>query len=261
MKFRPCIDLHKGKVKQIVGNTFSDSSDKELVTNFETEQSPAHFAQLYQRDGLPGGHVIMLGPGNEAAAKKALSAYPQGLHVGGGITPDNAPDFLQAGASHVIVTSYVFKNGSVYWENLSRLFDSIGKEHLVLDLSCKRKDNRYYIVTDRWQNFTNVTISKKTLGHLSTYCDEFLVHAADIEGKRQGIDLSLVTLLGEISPLPITYAGGVRSLNDLDEILFAGNGKIDATIGSALDIFGGHLKYEDVVAWHRDHNSMLSGRT
>ncbi len=253
MKFRPCIDLHKGKVKQIVGSTFSDKDVREIITNFETEQTPAYFAQLYKKDNLPGGHVIMIGPGNESAAFEALSAFPQGLQVGGGITPDNAPEYLNAGASHVIVTSHVFKNGSIYWENLYRLTSNVGKERLVLDLSCKKKNDDYFIVTDRWQNFTNVTLSKENLEHLATYCDEFLVHAADVEGKRQGVDKTIIKILGEFSPIQVTYAGGIRSLEDLDMINTVGKGQVDFTIGSALDIFGGTLRYKDVVAWHKKH--------
>jgi len=255
MEFRPCIDLHKGKVKQIVGSTFSDTDDAEIVTNFEAEQSPAYFANLYKEDNLPGGHVIMLGPGNETAAKEALSTYPRGLQVGGGITAENAGEYLDAGASHVIVTSHVFKSGSVNWENLDTLTDTVGKNHLVLDLSCKKRGDGYYIVTDRWQNFTDVAVSPENLERLASYCSEFLVHATDVEGKQQGIDRELVTLLSEASMLPATYAGGIRSLDDLDKIFSAGEGKIDATIGSALDIFGGDLKYKDVVAWHKKHSN------
>ncbi len=249
MKFRPCIDLHKGKVKQIVGSTLSDTNDRAVVINFETEQSAASYAQRYKEDNLYGGHVIMLGPGNEAAATEALTAFPRGLQIGGGITHENAGYYLQAGASHVIVTSYVFKNASIYWDNLSRLVDSIGKEHLVLDISCKRADDAFYIVTDRWQKMSSVSLSQETLTQLAGYCDEFLVHAADVEGKQQGVDDELVSLLAEYSPIPATYAGGIRSLNDLDLINKKGDRKVDATIGSALDIFGGTLKYLDVVEW------------
>lgn len=253
MRFRPCIDLHEGRVKQIVGSTFSDNDTRGIITNFETQQSPAYFAQLYKKDSLGGGHVIMLGPGNEAAAKEALAVYPGGFHVGGGITPENAQDFLTAGASHVIVTSYVFKNGTIYWENLSRLVEKVGTPRLVIDLSCKKKDDQYYIVTDRWQNFTTVALTRETLQHLATCCDEFLVHAADIEGRQEGIDVALVTLLADCSPIPVTYAGGIHSLEDLDTIYENGHGRIDATVGSALDIFGGTLRYEEVVAWHKKH--------
>ena len=252
MKFRPCIDLHKGKVKQIVGSTFSDGDEKAIVTNFVAEQPPAYFAQLYKNDNLPGGHVIMLGPGNEAAAKEALSAFPQGLQLGGGINTDNAKEFLDAGASHVIVTSFVFKDGTIYWDNLEDLTQKVGKDKLVVDLSCRKKDDEYYIVTDRWQKLTDTTISEKNLNRLSQYCDEFLVHAVDIEGKQSGVDTGLINLLYQLSPIPVTYAGGIRSLEDLEIINTEGKGKVDATVGSALDIFGGPLKYEDVVAWFKE---------
>lgn len=255
MKFRPCIDLHKGKVKQIVGSTFSDGDEQTIVTNFVAEQPPAYFAQLYKKDNLVGGHIIMLGTGNETAAKEALSAYPEGLQIGGGINSSNAGEFLDAGASHVIVTSFVFKDGTIYWDNLKELKQMVGRKRLVLDLSCKRKDGNYYIVTDRWQKLTDTVISEENLNRLSSYCDEFFVHAVDIEGKQSGVDTDLVNLLYRLSPLPITYAGGIRSFEDLETIKREGKGKVDATVGSALDIFGGPLKYEDVVAWHREQKS------
>ncbi len=254
MKFRPCIDLHRGKVKQIVGSTFSDTNERSIVTNFKTDQPPAYFAELYKKDNLTGGHIIMLGPENETAAKEALSAFPQGLQIGGGITPDNAGEFLDAGASHVIVTSYVFKDGTIYWDNLRELEKTVGKNHLVLDLSCKKKGDTYFIVTNRWQKFTDTEIAKENLERLSAFCDEFLVHAVDVEGRRSGVDVELVNLLSDFSPITVTYAGGIRSLQDLEIINKEGRGIVDATIGSALDIFGGSLKYEDVVKWHKKHN-------
>jgi phosphoribosylformimino-5-aminoimidazole carboxamide ribotide isomerase len=253
MKFRPCIDLHEGKVKQIVGSTLSDAEPDRLVTNFATDLPAAHFAALYKRDGLSGGHVIMLGPGNHDAAAAALAEFPRGFHIGGGITPGNAREYLDLGASHVIVTSYVFKEGRLHLENLKTMTALVGRERLVLDLSCVRRKNVYYIATDRWQRLTSVDVSKDTLETLSAYCDEFLVHAAHVEGKRTGIDEGLVKLLGESSPLPVTYAGGIRSTIDLERVLALGSGRVDATIGSSLDIFGGTLKYDDVVAWNKRH--------
>jgi phosphoribosylformimino-5-aminoimidazole carboxamide ribotide isomerase len=258
MKFRPCIDLHQGKVKQIVGSTLSDTAPGNLITNFETDLSPEHFATLYKNDRLYGGHVIMLGAdaGNKAAAVQAIHAFPQGLQVGGGITPDNAAGFLEQGASHVIVTSCIFKEGKIKWENLDVLKTTVGKQRLVLDLSCLQKGDDYFIATDRWQKLTKVTVSKGTLETLATYCDEFLIHAAHVEGLRKGIDRNLVTLLGNHCPIPVTYAGGVQSLDDLDLINMLGNGRVDATVGSALDIFGGDLPYADVVAWHKKHQTL-----
>jgi phosphoribosylformimino-5-aminoimidazole carboxamide ribotide isomerase len=248
MKFRPCIDLHNGKVKQIVGSSLSDTAPGGLVTNFETDLSPSHFATLFKNDGLSGGHIIMLGEGNHAAAMEAIHAFPHGFHVGGGITPDNAAGFLDQGASHVIVTSCIFKDGKIKWENLDAIKTAVGKQRLVLDLSCLRKGDDYYIATDRWQKLTKVTVSKGTLETLGTYCDEFLIHATHIEGLLKGIDRNLVTLLGDYCPIPVTYAGGVQSLDDLDLIDALGKGRVDATVGSALDIFGGNLAYADVVA-------------
>jgi phosphoribosylformimino-5-aminoimidazole carboxamide ribotide isomerase len=253
MKFRPCIDLHNGKVKQIVGSSLSDGGTIGLITNFETDLSPAYFARMYKADGLSGGHVIMLGPGNEKAAISALSAFPEGLHIGGGITPDNAHSFLNAGASHVIVTSFVFKNGIINWHNLEAMEKSVGKKRLVLDLSCKKINDRYFIATDKWQKVTSTSIDGATLEQLGKHCNEFLVHAIDVEGKQEGVDAPLVGLLAEVSPLPVTYAGGIRSLADLEAVYMTGEGKVDATVGSALDIFGGTLKYKDVVEWQKSH--------
>jgi phosphoribosylformimino-5-aminoimidazole carboxamide ribotide isomerase len=253
MKFRPCIDLHEGMVKQIVGSTLAPGKATALITNFKTNISPAYFAGVYRNDGLYGGHVIMLGPGNEAAEVEALQEFPQGFHAGGGITPKNASFFLDSGASHVIVTSFIFKKGRLVWENLKAMASAVGKRRLVLDLSCVLRDQAYYIATDRWQRLTSITLSKETLATLAGFCDEFLVHAAHKEGKRAGIDENLVALLGDSSPIPVTYAGGIRSLEDLDLVEKSGKGRVDATIGSALDIFGGCLSYKSVVEWHNKH--------
>eukprot|EP00545_Synedropsis_sp_CCMP1620_P003421 CAMPEP_0119014362 /NCGR_PEP_ID=MMETSP1176-20130426/9598_1 /TAXON_ID=265551 /ORGANISM="Synedropsis recta cf, Strain CCMP1620" /LENGTH=268 /DNA_ID=CAMNT_0006967521 /DNA_START=142 /DNA_END=945 /DNA_ORIENTATION=+ len=267
MKFRPCIDLHNGQVKQIVGSTLKDISDTtsekaETVMpaeNFATDRPAADFAKLYERDQLTGGHVIKLGPGNDEAAKAALAAYPQGLQIGGGITDANAKEWLDAGASHVIVTSHVFQNGQINYDRLEQLVSIVGKERLVLDLSCRRQpndpDGPYFVVTDRWQKYTDLPVNETTLQKLAVYCDEFLVHGVEVEGKRCGILQDLVLLLGQHSPVPVTYAGGVRSEEDMDRVLALGNGKVDLTIGSALDCFGGDLKYDDVVAWHKKQNA------
>jgi phosphoribosylformimino-5-aminoimidazole carboxamide ribotide isomerase len=249
--FRPCIDLHEGKVKQIVGGTLSDSGAG-LRTNFVSEKSAAWFAELYRHDGLEGGHVILLGPGNETAAREALAAYPGGLHLGGGVNLDNARAWLEAGASHVIVTSWVFREGRVDWERLNELVTAIGKRRLVLDLSCRKRDGEYFVVTDRWQKFTREKISPELLTKLAAFCDEFLIHAADVEGLCGGIDQQLVERLAEWTPLPTTYAGGAKSLADLEEVTRLGRSRIDLTIGSALDIFGGTgVQYADAVQFNR----------
>ncbi len=253
MKFHPCIDIHGGKVKQIVGSTLSDE-EAELVTNFQTDLSPAYYAEIYKQDNLTDGHVIMLGEGNESAAIQALNAYPGGLQVGGGIKPQNAFVFLDAGASHVIVTSYVFSGGKVQWERLENFSKTVGKRRLVLDLSCKKRDGQYFVVTDRWQKFTELSLSTDTFGTLANYCDQFLIHAADVEGKKEGIDEELVSLLARCSPIPVTYAGGVSSITDLERIRDAGNFKVDVTVGSALDLFGGNLKYKDIISWFHQNN-------
>ena len=249
--FRPCIDLHEGKVKQLVGGTLDEAAGG-VRTNFVSDRSSAYYAELYRRDGLAGGHVIMLGPGNEAEGREALRAYPGGLQIGGGINLGNAASYLNDGASHVIVTSWVFQAGQVDWERLNGLVKAIGKERLVLDLSCRRRGDNYFVVTDRWQKFTELAVGRKTLEKLSAYCVEFLIHAVDVEGLCRGIDGALVANLGQWSPLPTTYAGGANSLADLETVTKLGRGKVDLTIGSALDIFGGHgVKYEEAVAFNR----------
>ena len=253
MRFRPCIDLHQGKVKQIVGSTLNDSATASLRTNFSSDLPASWYAKLYQRDKLTGGHVIMLGPGNERAAADALSAWPSGLQLGGGISDANAEHWLELGASHVIVTSYVFHDGQLDSSRLERLRTLIGKEHVVLDLSCRWREDGYYVVTDRWQNFTQLRISNDVLTELATSCAEFLVHAVDVEGKCMGVDERLLSLLAEAAvPVPVTYAGGVSRMADLELIHKAGQGRIDVTVGSALDIFGGSgCSYDDVVKFCR----------
>lgn len=252
MKFRPCIDLHQGQVKQIIGSTLSDIFPTELKINFATSRSASYYAEMYQRDGLSGGHVIMLGPGNEEAARAALSAYPGGLQIGGGITAQNACFWLDQGAQGVIVTTYVFKGGMVFSERLDELSQLVGKDRLIVDLSCRKKGNDYYVVTDRWQKFTDVVISAETLAFFASYCVEFLVHAADVEGKCSGVAVDLIERLGEWAPIPTTYAGGIRNLEDLYLVRDAGQGRLDATVGSSLDIFGGTgITYQEALAFHR----------
>ncbi len=247
MKFRPCIDLHQGVVKQIVGSTLSEE-DNSLETNFEADKPAGWFAECYKNDELTGGHVIQLGGGNESAAKEALSVWPGHLQIGGGITIDNAGFWIDNGAEAVIVTSWVFHDGVINKDRLKRLSDYVGKEKLVLDLSCRMKDDEYLVVTNRWQTYTEEVVSVRLMDELSKYCCEFLVHAVDVEGMCHGIEVSLVELLGQWAGLPVTYAGGIRSMADIDIIKQLGKGNIDYTVGSALDIFGGnHLKYDELV--------------
>jgi phosphoribosylformimino-5-aminoimidazole carboxamide ribotide isomerase len=251
--FRPCIDLHEGKVKQIVGGTLGAPAD--LRTNFVSEKPAAWFAGLYKRDGLSGGHVIMLGPGNESQARPALAAFPGGMHIGGGINSQNARSWLDAGASHVIVTSWVFREGRVDWERLEELVKTIGKDKLVMDLSCRKRGENYFVVTDRWQKFTELIVNDETLQKFSGCCAEFLIHAVDVEGLCRGIDRDLVAKLGKWTPIPMTYAGGASSISDLAEVTRLGEGRVDLTIGSALDIFGGSgVKYEDCVKFNRSQS-------
>jgi phosphoribosylformimino-5-aminoimidazole carboxamide ribotide isomerase len=248
--FRPCIDLHEGKVKQIVGGTLGAASG--VQTNFVSDRSAAWYAELYRRDGLQGGHVIMLGPGNEDEARAALKAYSGGLQIGGGVNASNAPAWLDSGASHVIVTSWVFRDGALDGERLATLVKAVGRKRLVLDLSCRKRGEEYFVVTDRWQKFTQLAVGSETLKSLAASCDEFLVHAVDVEGLCRGIDVELVSRLAQHSPIPVTYAGGARSIDDLQLVTEIGKGKVDLTIGSALDIFGGSgVRYEEVVAFNR----------
>lgn len=257
--FRPCIDLHDGKVKQIVGGTLDDATG-EAKTNFVSERPPAWYAELYRGDKLTGGHVIKLGDGNDAAAREALAAWPGGLQIGGGINSDNARDWLNAGASHVIVTSWVFRDGNLDRNRLKQLVEAVGRERLVLDLSCRKRDGHYFVCTDRWQKFTQLEVTQQTLESLADSCAEFLVHAVDVEGLCQGVDLELVRILGESSPIPTTYAGGARSMDDLIAVTEAGGGSIDLTIGSALDIFGGNgIRYTDAAAFNRESGRDNSG--
>ncbi|MDP6036789.1 MAG: phosphoribosylformimino-5-aminoimidazole carboxamide ribotide isomerase [Verrucomicrobiota bacterium] len=248
--FRPCIDLHKGQVKQIVGGTLSGDGE-EPQTNFVSDRPSSWYAALYRKDDLRGGHVIQLGPGNDTAAREALAAFPGGLQLGGGIKQKNAAAWIDAGASHVIVTSWVFREGQLDEDRLAALVKSIGRERLVLDLSCRERDGQYWVVTDRWQNFTELPVNEATLKKLAPNCSEFLIHAVDVEGKQTGIDLALVQAIAAHSPIPVTYAGGAQSLADLEAVEEAGQGRVHLTIGSALDIFGGTVKYEDCVAFNQ----------
>ena len=216
MRFRPCIDLKNGQVVQIVGGSLRDEDQQGTVTNFATDRDAAEYARLYQQDRLKGGHVIALGPGNQSAALAALRAYPGGLQMGGGITPANAGLYLDAGASHVIVTSYLFRDGVLDAARLAELVATVGRARLVIDLSCRRRDGDYWVVTDRWQRFTELRVDAQTLAALADHCAEFLVHGVDVEGMRLGIEADLVALLGAHSPLPVTYAGGAKALADLD---------------------------------------------
>lgn len=253
MKFRPCIDIHNGKVKQIVGGSLQDQGDQ-AVDNFVSEQDGAFYASFYKKDGLKGGHIILLNPpgstyyeATKAQAMLALQAYPGGMQIGGGINDSNAAEFLAAGASHVIVTSFVFRDGQIFYENLKKVVNAVGREHLVLDLSCRKRDGRYYIVTDRWQKFTDVAVTPEVLTELSSYCAEFLIHAVDVEGKASGIERELVKMLASWNGIPITYAGGVGSFADLVQLKELGQGKLDVTIGSALSLFGGQMDYQKVL--------------
>lgn len=270
MEFRPCIDIHNGKVKQIVGKSLRDEGNF-AAENFVSERSAADFARLYQSHGLAGGHVILLNArdseyyeATKEQALAALAAYPGGLQVGGGITADNAQEFVRAGASHVIVTSYVFSGGEFHFDRLEALRTAVGREHLVLDVSCRKcEDDGYYVVTDRWQKMTRERVTPELLTRLSEYADEFLIHAVDVEGQARGIEKELVAMLGawcEMNSVEqpetshaqrgcpaVTYAGGVGSFADLEELSRIGQGRVNVTIGSALNLFGGKMSFEEVI--------------
>lgn len=246
LEFRPCIDLHDGKVKQIIGSTLGHQ-DQEVIENFISEYDSNYYATMFAQDHLTGGHVIMLGGGNEEAALSALKAYPGGLQVGGGITADNAKKYIDAGASHVIVTSYIFHDGKLDTDRLKKLIAAVGKEHLVIDLSCRTRDDKWFVVTDQWTKFSDFEVNADSIASIEAFCDELLIHAVDVEGKKGGMQESLVRHLAEWTSIPTTYAGGVRSLADLEKFKQIANGRLHITIGSALSIFGGDLNYADVV--------------
>lgn len=253
MEFRPCIDIHNGKVKQIIGSSLHDSGDS-AEENFVSDKDASYYAGVYRRYGLRGGHVIILNSRDSEyydksrrQAESALKAYPNGMDVGGGIDSENAGTFIDAGAAHVIVTSYVFSNGNISYERLEKLRNAAGKEHIVLDLSCRRRGEEYYIVTDRWQRFTEEILSRDILNSLEKYCDEYLIHAADVEGKNSGIERDVITMLAGYDGNKVTYAGGVHSYQDIDTIGKLGNGRVNVTVGSSLNLFGGDLDMDEII--------------
>lgn len=261
MEFRPCIDIHNGKVKQIVGGSLKDYGNQ-AQENFVAKQGAVSFAELYRDAGLRGGHIILLNARDseyyESTKKQALAAlqaYPGGLQVGGGITPETAGEYLDAGASHVIVTSYVFQDGRIHFDRLEKLVQAVGREHLVLDVSCKKCGDDYLVVTDRWQKMTQEVVTISLLDRLAEYCDEFLIHAVDVEGMANGIEEDLVALLGSYTDRAVTYAGGVHDFHDLELIKSLGKNRVNVTIGSALDLFGGSLKWEEVLDFCKNEES------
>jgi phosphoribosylformimino-5-aminoimidazole carboxamide ribotide isomerase, eukaryotic type len=255
MKFRPCIDIHNGKVKQIVGSSVSGDG---AVENYVSDKPASFYAEMYKRDDLSGGHIILLNPPasefggkNIDSARGALRAFSGGMQIGGGVTDENAADWIARGASHVIVTSFVFHDGILDMERLERLRSKVGRDRVVLDLSCKRYGGEYYIMTNRWQHKTDCAVNESLLSMMAEYCGEYLVHAVDVEGKNSGIDRDLCAILGRWNGIPVTYAGGISNFGDIDLIKEYGSGELDFTIGSSLDIFGGTMPYRDVVAYVR----------
>lgn len=255
MKFRPCIDIHNGSVKQIVGGSLADKNSA-ADENFVSEYNGGYYASLYRDRGLSGGHIIILNPAGseyyEADREQAFSAlreFPGGMQIGGGVNDENCAEYLEKGASHVIVTSYVFKNGEISFPRLDRLVAAAGKERIVLDLSCRKRDGKFFIVTDRWQKFTDMEVTAENITVLRGYCDEFLIHAVDVEGKQHGIEPDIVSLLGSIPGIRATYAGGIGSYEDIEMLEKLGCGRVDFTVGSALDIFGGKLDFEKIALY------------
>ncbi|KAJ1335233.1 phosphoribosylformimino-5-aminoimidazole carboxamide ribotide isomerase [Microdochium nivale] len=262
-RFRPCIDLHAGQVKQIVGGTL-DSETAELRTNYVSPNPAGHYAALYRDSGLEGAHVIMLGPGNADAAAEALAAWPAHLQVGGGITDDNAALWIERGASKVIITSFLFPSGTFSQDRLDAVVSALGGDtrKLVIDLSCRRKgDDRWFVAMNKWQTLTDMEVNQESIKSLEPYCSEFLIHAADNEGLQRGIDEKLVQRLAEWCTIPVTYAGGGRNLDDLELVRHLSAGKVDLTIGSALDCFGGNgVKYEACVRWNQEQEAIEDSR-
>ncbi|MCI8307521.1 MAG: phosphoribosylformimino-5-aminoimidazole carboxamide ribotide isomerase [Lachnospiraceae bacterium] len=257
MRFRPCIDIHDGKVKQIVGGSLETGSENGpgVKENFVSHADASFYAALYRERGLAGGHIILLNQYGTAEyaddkrqAAMALKNYPGGFQLGGGITAENAVEMLNLGASHVIVTSYVFADGCINYDNLKKLKKAVGREHIVLDMSCRMRDDSYYIVTDRWKNFTKEKLTAQLLDRLSEYCDEYLVHAVDVEGHQRGIEAGVAGILGSCDGIMATYAGGIASLEDIGLLGELGNNRVDFTVGSALDIFGGSLRFDIISA-------------
>lgn len=254
MEFRPCIDIHDGAVKQIVGSTLSDETGK-AAENFVSDRRPEYFANLFREHGLTGGHVIILNkagtPEYEASKRAALAAaraWSDAFQIGGGMNPENAQSFLEGGAGAVIVTSYLFENGRFSNDRLQAMEEAVGPGHLVLDLSARKEaDGQYHVVIDRWQTVTDFILTPDVLYELSSSCTEFLIHGTSVEGKKAGIDEGLVELLGKCSGKPITYAGGIGSLDDIERIRELGCGRVNFTVGSALDIYGGDLPFAEVV--------------
>ncbi len=255
MQFRPCIDIHNGKVKQIVGSTLGGN----VQENFVSGKNATYYALLYKKYNIKGGHIILLNSPDDPfyavtkmEAVDALKIYPGGMQVGGGINAANAAEFINAGASHVIVTSYVFKDGRIDYDHLKQLVDAVGRRHIVLDLSAKKYPEGYVIMTDRWQVKSDIVINAALLEELSLYCDEFLVHAVDVEGKNRGIEQNLVKTLADYRGIPVTYAGGISSYEDMKVLRKIGNNRINMTVGSALDLFGGTLDFKKIVAEYHD---------
>ncbi|KAF3770106.1 phosphoribosylformimino-5-aminoimidazole carboxamide ribotide isomerase [Cryphonectria parasitica EP155] len=257
--FRPCIDLHAGQVKQIVGGTLDEKTPSTLKTNFVSPHPPAHFARLYRENELKGAHVIMLGPGNAEAAREALAAWPGALQVGGGITDQNAKEWVDTGAEKVIITSFLFPEAHFSQARLDSVVAALqgDRSRLVIDLSCRRQqadgeEPRWFVAINKWQTLTDMEVNQASIKQLEPYCSEFLIHAADNEGLQRGVDEDLVTKLSQWCTIPVTYAGGGRNLDDLDRVRALSGGKVDLTIGSALDCFGGSgVRLDECVEWNR----------
>ncbi|KAG0146857.1 hypothetical protein CROQUDRAFT_656846 [Cronartium quercuum f. sp. fusiforme G11] len=250
--FRPCIDLHNGQVKQIVGGSLDLNDPDKLQTNFSSNQPVEYYTGLYQGHNLTGTHLIKLGPSNDETALRALNSWRGQIQLGGGVDLSNAEKWLDAGADKIIVTSFLFPGCKFSEERLRQIVELVGKEKLVIDLSCKKRDSSWFVASNQWRDLTDTEVNEETLRDLSNSCAEFLIHAADHEGLCKGIDTDLVKCLGKWSRVPVTYAGGANSVTDLDLVKRLSDSKVDLTFGSALDIFGGtKVKFEDLVHWNK----------
>lgn len=262
MRFKPCIDIHDGQVKQIVGGDLTDDKSHD---NFVSKKSAAYYAELYKEKKLPGGHIILLNPKgtkeyelDKIQALEALKTYPGGMQIGGGIDEENAEEFVSAGASHVIMTSRLFDGKIFDWNRLKKISEKIGREHIVVDISCRKHGEEYVVVKDRWKTFTDMTVNENNIKRLTEFTDELLIHAVDVEGLRLGIDKELIAFLGNCADMiKITYAGGINNLSDIETIGELGGEKIDFTVGSALDLFGGNLKFNEIANMMAERRSVI----
>ncbi|KAF6005708.1 hypothetical protein HII12_005282 [Brettanomyces bruxellensis] len=242
-----CIDIHGGKVKQIVGGTLNQDDTEQskntcksnLETNFVSEKSSSYYAKLYEEHGIIRTHVIKLGSleENNRVAIEALKAWPKHLQIGGGINDTNAKYWIQQGADKVIVTSWLFPKGQFDKSRLERISQLVGKEHLVVDLSYFDAGG---VEQGRLLSYSRGTARNSSFMQLM------------LKAFCKGIDQELVAKLAEWCTSPIVYAGGAKSIDDLKLVDKLSHGRVDLTFGSALDLFGGKLvRFKDCCKWNQ----------